>query len=74
MGNIMFVIKLVKDWTQTVLGNQWEVEEEVPWFRKCFLQQELVVSNVTWRRLDEWMQERSRQNTLSSSLKLKTLK
>ncbi len=41
MGNIMFVVKLRKDWTQSA----WKVEGEVSWLGGClqfqFLQQEL---------------------------------
>ncbi len=54
MGNIMFIVNLGKDWTQSVPRSQWKVEEEVSWFGGCFLQQELGILYISY--MAEWMQ------------------
>ncbi len=41
MGNIMFCVKLGKDWTLSLQWSQWKVEEELLCFGGCFVQQEL---------------------------------
>ncbi len=51
MGNIMFGVKLGKDWSPSVQRCQWKVEKEVSWFGGCFMQQELGLIQI-----HEWMQ------------------
>ena len=57
MGNIMFGIKLGKDWTQSAQRSQWKMEEEVAWFWGCFCSRSWAYYTATWQNLRTCLSE-----------------
>lgn len=49
IGNIMFNIKLWKDWTESVQRSQWKVEGKASWFGDVFCSRSWASYTATWQ-------------------------